>query len=436
MENCITCKAGLFFAVRHCPYCGQAQAARVQPSVTPAVAPAAPPPLPPAVPESKPKPAPVPVPVPKPAPVPAPAPKPPPVPVQAPKVERPKDAKPAQPQAAPKAPPKTPPKATPAAPPAVPPAPSRPWLKWLAGIGLLAAVIVYMNGKPGGKSESACNDAIDSGLRLVANGSLDGARQKLATAKNVCTGKSSAKADDLQAAIGKAGAASSGCVRSVRAIERNLDGHQLQSAAKGIGALDADCAGAASVESLRKQLARQQAAAASVLVGVRQALDGKDATAANNAIARLDAIDRVAPELPQLKAEAQALSAPAPVSVPAPVLAPATPPTQTPAPLDTAPSRAVPAEPAPARVVERPVVVERRPVETAPVDNGAAMRNEMAQAFLRDAERSLLEGKFDAAKTYLDSARRIDPGNARIDSLSRRIRERERQVLQTETTIK
>lgn len=377
----------------------------------------------------------MPAPAPKP-PVPVPTPKPPPVPVQAPKVERPKDAKPAHPQAAPKAPPK----ATPAAPPAVPPAPSRPWLKWLAGIGLLAAVIVYMNGKPGGKSESACNDAIDSGLKLVANGSLDGARQKLATAKNVCTGKSSAKADDLQAAIGKAGAASSGCVRSVRAIERNLDGHQLQSAAKGIGALDADCAGAASVESLRKQLARQQAAAASVQVGVRQALDGKDATAANNAIARLEAIDREAPELPQLKAEAQALSgpapAPAPVSVPAPVLAPATPPTQTPAPLDTAPSRAVPAEPAPARVVERPVVVERRPVETAPVDNGAAMRNEMAQAFLRDAERSLLEGKFDAAKTYLDSARRIDPGNARIDSLSRRIRERERQVLQTETTIK
>ena len=71
---------------------------------------------------------------------------------------------------------------------------------------MLAAVIVYMNGKPGGKNDAACNDAIDSGLKLVANGSLDGARQKLATAKNVCTGKSSAKADDLQAAIGKAGA--------------------------------------------------------------------------------------------------------------------------------------------------------------------------------------------------------------------------------------
>ena len=162
--------------------------------------------------------------------------------------------------------------------------------------------------------------------------------------------------------------------------------------------------------------------------GVRQALDAKDATAAQNGIARLEAIDREAPELPQLKAQVQALSAPVPVPAPAP--APAA------APLETAPASVVPTEPAPARVVERPAVAERRPLEAAPVDNGAAMRNEMAQSFLRDAERSLNEGKFDAAKTYLDSARRADPGNARIDSLSRRIRERERQVLQTETTIK
>lgn len=303
---------------------------------------------------------------------------------------------------------------------------------------MLAAVIAYMNGKPGGKNESACNDAIDSGLKLVANGSLDGARQKLATAKNVCAGKSSAKADDLQAAIAKAGAASSGCQRGVRAIERHIDGHQLQSAARGIAALDVDCAGAASVESLRKQLARQQAAAASVQVGVRQALDGKDAVAAQNGIARLEAIDREAPELPQLKGDLQALSA-----ATAAAAAAAPPPAQAampaPAALETAPlaasapvpARSVPREPVPARAVERAGVAE-----AAPVDNGAAMRNDMAQSFLRDAERSLVEGKFDAAKTYLDSARRIDPANARIDSLSRRIRERERQVLQTETTIK
>ena len=396
MDICNKCKTGLWTVVSHCPYCGHAVAGAAKPAA------AVRPPLPPV---------PVPMPV-----APSVAPKPPPVPVTpAPAPKAP--PKPAQPQPQPQAAPKPVPAPAPAPAAPVPPAPPRKWLRWVGGIAVLALVIVYMNGKPGGKNESACNDAIDSGLKLVANGSLDGARQKLATAKNVCTGKSSAKADDLQAAIGKAGAASGSCQRGVRAIERAIDGHQLQSAASGIAALDTDCAGAASVASLRKQLARQQAAAASVLVGVRQALDGKDAAAARNGIARLEAIDREAVELPQLKADVQALSSPAPVSAPAPVLAPAQ------------------QEPAPARAVERSAVAERRPLETSPVDSGAAMRSEMAQSFLRDAERSLLEGKFDAAKTYLESARRVDPGNARIDNLSRRIRERERQVLQTETTI-
>ncbi|MCL6485637.1 MAG: hypothetical protein I4O49_15960 [Janthinobacterium lividum] len=291
---------------------------------------------------------------------------------------------------------------------------------------MLALVITYMHGKPGGSNDAACNDAIDSGLKLVVNGSLDGARQKLATAKNACTGQSSAKADDLQAAISKAGAASSACQRDVRSVKRAMDEHQLQNATRRIAALDVDCAGAASVASLRKQLARQQAAAASVLVGVRQALDGNDAVAARSRIARLEALDRAAVELPQLKAEVQAVSA-APAPAPAPASA-------APAP-ETAPARVVTTEPAPVRAVERSAVAERRPLETSPRDSGAATRNEMAQSFLRDAERSLLEGKFDAAKTYLESARRVDPGNTRIDNLSRRIRERERQVLQTETTI-
>ncbi|WP_426056149.1 hypothetical protein [Janthinobacterium sp. PSPC2-1] len=397
MDICIKCKGGLFSAVSHCPYCGHAVAGAAKPAA------AVRPPLPP-----------VPAPMPVAPPV---APKPPPVPVTpAPAPKAP--PKPAQPQPQPQAAPKPVPAPAPAPAAPVPPSPPRKWLRWVGGLAVLAFVVVYMNGKPGGKNDAACNDAIDSGLKLVANGSLDGARQKLATAKNVCTGKSSAKADDLQAAIGKAGAASGSCQRGVRAIERAIDGHQLQSAASGIAALDADCAGAASVASLRKQLARQQAAAASVLVGVRQALDAKDAAAARNGIARLEAIDREALELPQLKADVQALSAaPAAAAVTAPVSTPAV------------------QEPAPVRAVERSALAERRPLETSPVDSGAAMRSEMAQAFLRDAERSLLEGKFDAAKTYLESARRVDPGNARIDNLSRRIRERERQVLQTETTI-
>ena len=414
MNKCVKCQSVLVGGVAFCPFCGLGVAGAVAPPPLPkpvaAVVPPEPVPAPVPVkaepkpeprvepkveskvePKVEPKPAPQPVQKPVPQPVPQPATVP--VPKPVPKVE----------------------------PPARPPAPPKKWPRWLAGIGVLALVIVYMNGKPGGKSESACNDAIDSGLKLVADGSLDGARQKLATAKNVCTGKSSAKAEDLQAAIAKAGAATGGCQRSVKAIENALDGKRLQSAGEAIAKLDADCAGAATVASLRKQLARQQAAAASIQVGVRQALDNSDASAAQNGIAKLEAIDREYPELKQLKADLQALNTPAPAPTPAP----------TPTPVDPAPTRPIQTEPAAPRVVERPAAAP------APaVDNGAAMRNEMAQSFLRDAERAMADGRFDAAKTYLDSARRVDPNNPRIDSLSRRIRVRERQVLQTETTIK
>ncbi|MBB5608409.1 MULTISPECIES: hypothetical protein [unclassified Janthinobacterium] len=315
------------------------------------------------------------------------------------------------------------PKLAPAAKPLAPPPerlPAKQWPRWLAGLIVAGLAIVYINDKFSNKQDTLCNDAIDSGLALVSKGSFDGARVKLSEAQNVCTGKSGAKVDDLQAAISKAVAGSGGCQRSVRAIERDLNARRLQSVVKALAALDTDCAGASTVDQLRKQLARQQAAAASIQVGVRQALDSKDGAAARSGIVKLEALDREYPELAQLKADLQALTAaaaPAPEPVPAPARV-----------IETAPARPIQSEPAPPSVVER--------VSPAPVDNGAAMRKEMALSFLRDAERSMNDGKFDAAKTYLDSARRVDPDNARIDNLSRRIRERERQVLQTETTIK
>ena len=405
MNRCVKCQSVLVGGVPFCPFCGQGVAGAAAPPPLPEPVAAVPPPLPPAQPKPEPKPEPKPAPKPEPVP----AAKPPPVVPGAPPPVQPKVVSRPAPTAETKV--------------VAPPAPPKKWPRWLAAIAVLALVIVYMNGKPGGKGESACNNAIDSGLKLVADGSLDGARQKLATAKNVCTGKSSAKAEDLQAAIARAGAASGSCQRSVKAIDSAIDGKRLQSASEAIARLDADCASASTVESLRKQLARQQAAAASVQVGVRQALDNRDAPAAQSGIAKLEAIDREYPQLKQLKADLQALNTPAPAPTPVPA----------PAPVDPAPSRPAPAELAVPRAVERPAPAS---IAAPAVDNGAAMRNEMAQSFLRDAERALADGRFDAAKTYLDSARRVDPNNPRIDNLSRRVRERERQVLQTETTIK
>jgi len=392
--KCVKCQQALVEGVPFCPFCGHAVAGVAAPKFVP----------PPVPVNSAPK-----------AEVKA-------EPVAMPKVQ-PKLEPKIEPKVESKPEAKIEPRIEPAVQPVAPPpvgVPAKKWPRWLAGLIVAGLALVYINGKFSNKQDTLCNDAIDSGLALVTQGSLDGARVKLSEAQNVCTGKSAAKVDDLQAAISKAVVASGGCQRSVRAIERDLNGHRLQSASKALSALDSDCAGASTVEPLRKQLARQQAAAASIQVGVRQALADKDSAAAKNGIAKLEALDREYPELTQLKADLQTLTdAAVPVPVPVPAPAPV---------IETAPARPVQSEPAPPRVVERQ--------SPALVDNGAAIRNDMAQSFLRDAERSMNDGKFDAAKTYLDSARRVDPNNARIDSLSRRIRERERQVLQTETTIK
>ena len=121
-----------------------------------------------------------------------------------------------------------------------------------------------------------------------------------------------------------------------------------------------------------------------------------DMRGAQASLDRLQGQNREHAELPALRAEVRAAIAaqkPAPAPLPAP----------------------------------RPVVPPPDPAPAPPL---------LAQDFLRQAERALAQSRFDAARTYVDSALRIDPSNAQAGSLLRRIRERELQVLREETTIR
>jgi hypothetical protein len=80
--------------------------------------------------------------------------------------------------------------------------------------------------------------------------------------------------------------------------------------------------------------------------------------------------------------------------------------------------------------------VQSKPVVAPNIQPHANSQADMAKAFLQDAENALSQRKFDVAKTYVESARRMDPNNLKVEALSRLIRERERQILQQETTIK
>lgn len=400
MNNCSHCAAQLFTAVPHCPYCGTATgaepvarpadkpkpaAAPPAPPVQPAVAAAVPPRPPAAVPAAA---APVAV---------APA-------VMAPVTE------PASPAPAP-----APARQQPAG--DTRPAKPRSWGKVLVGLLLVAGVLSYLGRKPAA-DDTACNAAFDSGTKLIANGDLAGARAQSLQAHALCVNAARAKADTLQAALEEAEKAGNACVRSLNAIGSQLEDHQLNTARANLDQLGSSCTAMPAAGKLRQDLTRAQAGANAALQSTRQAIAARNIGEARQALTRLAEFNREAADLGRLGADIDKLESEIAAAAAPPPPAPAAP-------------AVVAAQPA--AVAPPPKAVEAHVTKPEPANNAKA---EMAQSFVRDAEAAMGQRKFDTARTYLDSARRMDPSNPRLDSLAQQIRERERQLLQQETTIR
>lgn len=263
-----------------------------------------------------------------------------------------------------------------------------------------------------------CDTAFDLGSKAVAAGDLSEARTQALRAAAVCVEDQRGKADTLQGAIAAAEKTDDACLRSFRAIESQVEDGRPGRARSSFGKLSAACAAKPAAADLRKQLLDTQAAERAAQADVRSALDERDAARAKAALERLSGVNRDNSSLAGFKREVDALAA-------------------------------APSEPA-ARVVEEglrgdprtptaPVAARApdRPAPAAARDSGSTESNRsMAGMFLRDAEQALLQRKFDAARTYVDSARRIDPNNPRLESLMQQIRDQERQMLQQETTIR
>lgn len=314
----------------------------------------------------------------------------------------------------------TPPTAHPAAPAAVPPPPKKNGVgKWIVAALVLILVVAYLRGKPD-PAELACNTAFDAGTKAVASKDLAGARVQATTANGVCMGASRGKAASLQAAIDAAENTSTACLRSFRTIEGHVDDHKLASARSALNELSSVCSVDADAAAWRAKLAVAVADAQTVQAALRTAIDGKDLGQSKSLLQKLLNANRENPDSPALKGEVDQLAAElavAAVAPPAAVPAPAAP-------------EAVAAPPASAIAPPRAVARRNEP------DNGASAKTEMAAAFLRDAETALAQKRFDAARTYVDSARRMDPSNPRLDSLTQQIHDRERQVLQQEIIIR
>jgi len=299
----------------------------------------------------------------------------------------------------------------------------------IAVVLLCLAAAMFMR-KPAQTEAAACAQVYEAGKRALAGGDEAAARTQLERAGAAC-GADSAEARDLGArieAVSKEAHAAAACDTQLAGIGARLDENDLAAARKGLDGLDRDCAAGAGVKPLKSRLARQFRAASEASERAGQLLGQEDGAGASQAIDRLEQADRSHPDLARLRAEVQRLGERASaVELPA---APDLP--DEPAPAPASVPRARSAVPAPAQ----PAMPSAPSVHMQAAQMQAQMEAQMAQGFLRDAERALARGQFDAARTYIDSARRVDPNNKQADALAQTVRERERQVLQNETTIR
>lgn len=300
--------------------------------------------------------------------------------------------------------------------------------KWIAGGIVLLLVVLYnmgSNHKPV-IEENACESAFDLGTQAVTSGDLAAARTQALRASAECGDKERAKVNTLQRAIAAAEKTDNACQRNFRSIDGLLQDSRPGRARAGLNELTAACSNKPEAEALRTRLEATQESIKGALADVRSALDARDQAQARAALAKLTGLNRDEPSLNQLKWEVDALDAAAAAAAqqapPAEVFMPGA------APVPRAQSQ----EPAAQRMPSAPTA----PSASGTQDAGASQRTSMATMFLRDAEQALLQRKFDAAKTYVESARRADPNNPQLDSMMQQIRDRERQMLQEETTIR
>lgn len=334
-------------------------------------------------------------------------------------------------------------------------------------IGLLVILSRCGGGSP--EDKKACLTALGQGNKLLARGDVAGAGIQSANANAYCRGDTRAKADELQTAVAKAENSGTACSRALKIIDGLLDNHQLDSARNRLDKLDKKCATDAGAKKLRQRLSTAQSAANSTTDAVRRALNQRDAGAAAKALDRLNGLNRDSADLPGLRAMLASLQAemaaavaaapartsaqvqaPAPAQVSAQSQSPAITRTTTPA-LTRAATPAAQVSTATPQIANAPPQAANATPQLTTAAPGTATRSqpapavrqevhnakaEMAVSFIQDAETALSQSRFDAARTYLDSARRMDPNSPRLDTVGRQIRDRERQMMQQETTIR
>jgi hypothetical protein len=403
-ELCPHCDERLYDAVKYCPYCGAEASAAKQPvaDVPPANAPMTPLPAPVTV---------APAPVPEAAAV-------------KPTKQVVSEILVVEPVSVPIAPPSGSRAVTAEidVPPQMPP-PPRSKTGIVVALGLAALVGAYLINKPS-KKDDACDHALNQAAALLAGGDAASARGKTVQAIVSCSGEANVRAGELQSAADKVIAAQANCERSFRRISSQITERRLQSARSTLDQLDTLCVNSLQGKGLRSQIETGQAIATVAEVQMRKQLAEGDFKAARAAFDQIIANNREHPDLSGLRQElAASVKAP---NRGQPMIAP----------VATTSTETAPRDQQRGGRRELPQTARSQPTLVSVPASPPNPQADLAQTFLRDAEAAMNQFKFDAAKTFVESARRIDPGNPQVATLARRIKERELHYLKEETSIK
>ncbi|MET1114208.1 MAG: hypothetical protein ABWY08_04525 [Comamonas sp.] len=401
-EKCSACGQTLWSVVRHCPFCGALTAAHAVgvaglAAEEPAAAPQPTPEVDVGVKPAAPAPTPEPVGVPSPA---APAAsekpaKPPAVQAPAPQVQSP--ASPQTPKS--KAPGGA---GTPAVP--APRARKRSHKLWI-GVALVG-VLAYglWNSKPA--APDACDQALSQVQSAMQQEHAQQARQHAQAAIAACKDKERARLaknahDGAQALLktqaqAQARAAQQqrqqqlACESSNRQIAGHLRSGRLVSAWQNLQRLEPACREMGETQALIAQFEGMRATAGKATVDARAQLAQGALAQARTSLEVLASVNRESDDLPELRAVLN-------------------------------------------KARQAPVEGPGRPASESGAQTAA--QSELLRSFLRDAENSMQQRLYDRAKTYAESAQRIDPRNPEVARLLRRIKEHEMSYLRERIVI-
>lgn len=274
------------------------------------------------------------------------------------------------------------------------------------------------------KKDLACTQSISSATEKLAAGDAASARKEALLAMASCSGEDRIKVSDIQAAADKLGTAQFTCERGNRQLRSMIEERNLQSARAALDKQDAACAGNSQVTVLRQKIVFGQAAAIKAEIGFRKQLGQGDLTGANSMLEQINNENREHPDLVALRRELQVATAARESDLKASEVKQAQP--QSNVALGVSPPSQVP-PPAKSTAPLQPIAPVTIPTRAPQAD--------LVQSFLNDAETSMGQLKFDAAKTYVESARRIDPSNAQATALLKKIKEREIEYVRKEMIV-